>query len=320
MRATLYSDTHFQGKSKTFTQDTPYVGDDINDQTSSIKVEYGSGGTPPAPGGKVVVYDDSQYRGFSQELGAGQYDWGQIHNDTISSLRVPAGMRVTLYSDTHFQGKSKTFTQDTPYVGDDINDQTSSIKVESGSGGTPPAPGGKVVVYDDSQYRGFSQELGAGQYDWGQIHNDTISSLRVPAGMRATLYSDTHFQGKSKTFTQDTPYVGDDINDQTSSIKVEYGSGGTPPAPGGEVVVYDDSQYRGFGQELGVGDYDWGQIHNDTISSLRVPAGMKVTLYSDTHFQGKSKTFTQDTPYVGDDINDQTSSIKVERNIIWHVS
>jgi hypothetical protein len=151
----------------------------------------------------------------------GRYDWGQIHNDAISSLRVPAGMRVTLYTDTHFQGGSKTFTQDTPYVGDDFNDRTSSIQVESGTAGTPHAPtGGVVVVYDDSQYRGYRQELGAGSYGWGQIHNDTISSLRVPAGMSVTLYTDTHFQGRSKTFTKDTPYVGDDFNDQTSSIVV----------------------------------------------------------------------------------------------------
>ncbi|MBO3458589.1 CAP domain-containing protein [Aetokthonos hydrillicola Thurmond2011] len=82
---------------------------------------------------QVIVYDDSQYRGFAQTLDLGNYDWGQIHNDTISSLRVPDGMRVTLYSDTHFQGKSKTFTHDTPYVGDDFNDITSSIRVEKGS-------------------------------------------------------------------------------------------------------------------------------------------------------------------------------------------
>ena len=78
-----------------------------------------------------------------------------------------------------------------------------------------------------------------------------------------------------------------------------------------QVIVYDDSQYRGFAQPLDVGNYDWGQIHNDTISSLKVPAGMKVTLYSETHFQGKSMTFTQDTPYVGDDFDDQTSSLSV---------
>ncbi len=82
---------------------------------------------------QVVVYDDSQYRGFAQNLDVGKYDWGQIHNDTISSLKVPAQMKVTLYSDIHFGGKSKTFTQDTPYVGDDFNDITSSIIVENGN-------------------------------------------------------------------------------------------------------------------------------------------------------------------------------------------
>lgn len=80
--------------------------------------------------GVVVVYDDSQYSGYAQELKVGRYDWGQIHNDTISSLKVPPGMKVTLYFDIHFQGKSTTFTQDTPYVGDEFNDQTSSILVE----------------------------------------------------------------------------------------------------------------------------------------------------------------------------------------------
>jgi predicted chitinase len=91
------------------------------------------------------------------------------------------------------------------------------------------------------------------------------------------------------------------------------------PAPGGnssQVIVYDDSQYQGFAQVLDIGQYDWGQIHNDAISSLRVPPGMKVTLYEDTYFQGKSKTFTQDTPYVGDDFNDLTSSIIVENDVI----
>ncbi|MBD2194621.1 MULTISPECIES: CAP domain-containing protein [Calothrix] len=169
--------------------------------------------------------------------------------------------------------------------------------------------GDQVIVYDDSQYGGFAQTLAAGNYDWGQIHNDTISSLKVPPGMQVTLYSNTRFQGRSKTFTQDTPYVGDDFNDQTSSIKVELINSNN------QVIVYDDSQYRGFAQTLNVGSYyDWGQIHNDTISSLKVPPGIKVTLYSDTNFQGRSKTFTEDTPYVGDDFNDLTSSIKVEND------
>lgn len=82
---------------------------------------------------QVIVYDDSQYQGLAQTLDLGNYDWGQIHNDTISSLRVPDGMMVTLYDDTHFGGRSKTFTQDTVYVGDDFNDITSSIVVTTGT-------------------------------------------------------------------------------------------------------------------------------------------------------------------------------------------
>jgi len=43
-------------------------------------------GFPNPQNGYVVIYDDSQYCGASQALGVGQYDWGQIKNDTISSV------------------------------------------------------------------------------------------------------------------------------------------------------------------------------------------------------------------------------------------
>lgn len=80
----------------------------------------------------------------------------------------------------------------------------------------------------------------------------------------------------------------------------------------GQIVIYHDADYRGAAQKLGVGKYGWGQLPNDTISSLKVPAGMKVTLYEHTEFKGKRKTFTRDTPYVGKDFNDLASSIVVE--------
>lgn len=85
-------------------------------------------------------------------------------------------------------------------------------------------PSNQVIIYDDYQFQGFAQALDPGKYDWGQIHNDTISSLKIPANMKVTLYSDIRFSGQSKTFTADTPYVGDDFNDQTSSIIIELGS------------------------------------------------------------------------------------------------
>jgi LysM repeat protein len=83
------------------------------------------------PTGQVIVYQDADYQGSTQNLDIGRYDFGQIQDDSISSLRVPAGIKVTLYPDPGFTGISKTFTQDTPYVGDDFNDRTSSLIVSS---------------------------------------------------------------------------------------------------------------------------------------------------------------------------------------------
>ncbi|MEG3954323.1 beta/gamma crystallin-related protein, partial [Microcoleus sp. herbarium2] len=82
----------FSGRSKTFTEDTPWVGD-FNDITSSIKIEKIS--TIPA----VVIYKDADFQGASQELTEGSYNLAslQIGNDQLSSLRVPSGIKVTLY-------------------------------------------------------------------------------------------------------------------------------------------------------------------------------------------------------------------------------
>jgi hypothetical protein len=75
---------------------------------------------------------------------------------------------------------------------------------------------------------------------------------------------------------------------------------------------YTDSQFRGTVIRLAKGDWDWGSIPNDAISSLRVPNNYTVEVFTDTHFQGASRTFGPgDYNYVGDDWNDQISSIKI---------
>lgn len=84
-----------------------------------------------------------------------------------------------------------------------------------------PSASDRVIIYTDSEYQGFGQTLARGEYDWGQIENDVISSVKVPAGRKAIFYSDVNFSGETKTFTADTPYVGNDFNDRTSSIVIE---------------------------------------------------------------------------------------------------
>ncbi|GAB1544758.1 hypothetical protein NUACC21_74340 [Scytonema sp. NUACC21] len=89
-------------------------------------------------------------------------------------------------------------------------------------------PGGtvgsnRVVIYSDRDFQGRSQELEPGRYDVGQIAigNDHLSSLKVPSGLRVILYEHAGFQGRTKVFASDTPYVGDDFNDFTSSLEIQ---------------------------------------------------------------------------------------------------
>lgn len=81
----------------------------------------------------------------------------------------------------------------------------------------------KVVIYQDRNYQGASQELSEGSYDLPSltIGGDQLSSLKVPKGKKVTLYEHPGLNGGSKSFTEDTPWVGDDFEDITSSIKVE---------------------------------------------------------------------------------------------------
>lgn len=87
----------------------------------------------------------------------------------------------------------------------------------------------KVVLYEDANFQGTSKGLDEGSYDANTlgIGNDKLSSLKVLPGIKVTLYEHAGFSGRSKTFTQDTNYVGNDFNDVTSSIQVETVSNGS---------------------------------------------------------------------------------------------
>ncbi|MET8756198.1 hypothetical protein ABZW32_39840 [Streptomyces sp. NPDC004667] len=79
-----------------------------------------------------TVYVDAHYKGASARLAAGTYGIidPQVGEDTISSVRVPAGWKVTLYDHQNLKGDTLQLTADTPYVGDTFNDRASSLKVE----------------------------------------------------------------------------------------------------------------------------------------------------------------------------------------------
>ncbi|HNB53536.1 MAG TPA: beta/gamma crystallin-related protein, partial [Anaerolineales bacterium] len=165
----------------------------------------------------AAIYQHNDYGGAGQALSAGQYNINDllIGNDQLSSLRVPDGLQVTLYEHMDLQGNARTYTADAPSVGD-FNDQASSILVEQ-----------VVTIYEHSDYQGQSKTLKIGHYNMADlgIGNDQLSSLKVPPGLKVTLFQHADFSGETRGYNANVAFT-QDFNDQTSSIVVEQG-----PAP-----------------------------------------------------------------------------------------
>ena len=97
---------------------------------------------------------------------------------------------------------------------------------------------------------------------------------------------------------------------------------GTIGGTGGSgVTFYQNFNYGGTAsQVIPVGDYTLSQlanrgVPNDWASSVRIPAGRTVIMYSNDNFSGTSWTRTADTPNFGSlspNANDQMSSCRVQ--------
>jgi hypothetical protein len=88
---------------------------------------------PPPPPPKATFYYHCSFSGPSSQLGRGNYSIDQmgLPNDSISSLRVPAGLTVVLYQHI-FSGRSFAVTGSADIdclVNYGFNDETSSIRI-----------------------------------------------------------------------------------------------------------------------------------------------------------------------------------------------
>src|SRR6266568_2864974 len=190
-------------------------------------------GSATSSGSGPTFYVDAGYSGTAVALGAGSYDLPQLQaagiaNDSISSIRVPAGFTVTAYADAGFAGTAWTFTTDDPnLVNTGNNDAISSLRITTTGASSGP------TFYSDAGYSGTAVPLGAGSYDLPQLQaagiaNDSISSIRVPAGFTVTAYADAGFAGTAWTFTTDDPnLVNTGNNDAISSLRIITTTGAT---------------------------------------------------------------------------------------------
>ncbi|MGV9271518.1 peptidase inhibitor family I36 protein [Kitasatospora sp. NPDC003701] len=79
----------------------------------------------------------------------------------------------------------------------------------------------EATLYTDAEYQGKQASLGPGHHVLEDNVDNQISSLRVPSGLRVTLFNRDDFTGPSSLFTSDTAKLPADINDRASSVTVE---------------------------------------------------------------------------------------------------
>ncbi len=110
--------------------------------------------------------------------------------------------------------------------------------------------------------------------------------------------------------------------DKTGSIvkwsNVRFWKDGTDAPAANQVRVYQGCNYSGWNVALGVGNYTLSQLEalgfiNDDASSVRVPAGLRIRVYTSNNYAGSTASYTSDQSCFNSTFNDQISSIKVEQ-------
>jgi hypothetical protein len=348
LKVTLYEHGGFGGRKWELQKDTragTFVNNGFNDITSSIEIEE----LPPAPAPVVpttvvttptqtpvttpaapvtptiaptpampatppepVIYQ-GDFSGNFKSLSAGRYASDQlgIGNDQLSSIQVPRGFKVTLYEDDAFEGRSLVIAQDqraTFFAEKNFNNVTSSIVVEK-------IP---MVTLFAGNYDGGSALLDVGNYRENQlgVGSRQLSSIRIPSGFRVSLYTRDAFEGRKWVLTGDAnteDFVENGFDNLTRSIVIEQIE--TAPAP--RITIFD-GDFTGSSMQLTAGIYEPQQlgIGNNTLSSIRIPRGLQVTLYEFGAMEGRSMVLRADAGLdflQKNNFDNIVSSLKIEQ-------
>ncbi len=177
-----------------------------------------------------------------------------------------------------------------------------------------------ITLYERCNYSGQYSNLEPGRYGTRQmkIDNDKLSSMRIPSGLKITIYEHDNFAGRSKTFTSDVSCLEPEWKNMASSVIVE----GSHIEPNNNnygqndyINFFNDCYYRGYSQSLRPGSYNGSQLGllEYNISSFIIHGNLRVRAYvSNTNLWGNSYTFESDQSCLGSAQNDKIGSLVIE--------
>lgn len=110
-----------------------------------------------------------------------------------------------------------------------------------------------------------------------------------------------------------------EVTNYVDDLKIATTYSEAAPTSQNNITLYQNYSYTGWNASFGEGSYTTaailaaGGVDNDA-SSIRVPNGLQVTLYSEDNFAGNSLVLTADNAMLGDSgFNDMVSSMKIIR-------
>lgn len=280
-KVTIYDDEGFKGKSKEFTSDASYVGDEMNDKTSSIKIEKINNQTSTTTSYNTV------------KLPNGKYSIKSVANEKYVATENGGSDPIVANRD-NYSGSWETF-----YIVNN-DDGTVSLKADANNK--------YVCAVLDEENQLVPRSESVGTWEKFQIYkiSDTEYGLKSAENGK---YVKADLDNGGKLIAGSDSIAGaweafniEKLGDETSSAKATF---------------YENSNYSGWSVALSEGRYDYGTmiskgIKNDQISSVKVADGYKVTLYNDERFAGSKKTLFTDASGLGD-FNDKTSAIVIEK-------
>lgn len=272
---------------------------------------------------EVELYSECNYQGRSISLKNGKYTASDLQrlglaDNSISSIRVPDGMKIDLFENDFYRGRSGALGANSDCLVDRFNDQVSSVIVSgepASTSETPTVTAGlpPIEVYSGCDYQGQGARLPAGEYSAKDltslgVADNSIASIRVPAGMEAVIFEHDFQRGKSTRVSTSVRCLnGSQFEKIISSLVVLESKQGpestlnTTPTDtsNARVTIYTDCRYRGRFAELPVGEYDGATLRSlgfadNTISAIKVDPGMKVTVYENDRYQGGQLELRED--------------------------
>lgn len=278
----------------------------------------GTAVTHPSTTHLVTLFQDSNFGG--KQWG---FDCSSLvpsdADDQASSFIVQPGYSATFYRDANFQNPLLTQVQGAnAWVGLAANDVISSVRIYEASTGRELNPGLNypLTLFQDVDYGGQSWGLSRST-NIPPIANDQASSFVVAPGYRAELYRDANFQNPIMACTagQSDPWVGANVNDAVSSVRIFEAGTNTelnPPASH-PVTLYQDVNYRGTSWAFDASAPEIDATANDQTSSLVVAEGFRCIAYPDANFGGTPHIFdpTSNGAWLPGTLNDTISSLRV---------